>query len=219
MKKVTASLFVMLCFVLPSASAHEGVTDLENLSKSETLWIYLQSGFSHIIPLGLDHILFIICLFLGSRNLHTLLLQATMFTIAHTLTLGLSMFKVVAFPSTIIEPIISASIVFMALQLLFGKSSQRGQLITIFFFGLVHGLGFAGALQEYGMPKDYFLSALLVFNLGVEFGQLSVIIMAYLLMGRWSKHWNGYRRWIVVPTSLCIAMVAGWWTLERLMMP
>lgn len=208
----------MLCCALPSASAHEGVTDLENLSKSETLWIYLQSGFSHIIPLGLDHILFIVCLFLGSRNLRTLLLQATMFTLAHTLTLGLSMFKVVDLPSTIIEPVISASIVFMALQLLFGKSSHRGQLITIFFFGLVHGLGFAGALQEYGMPKDYFLSALLVFNLGVEIGQLSVIIMAYLLIGWWSGKWKGYRRWIIVPSSFVIAIIAGWWTIERLVL-
>lgn len=208
----------ILCCRLSSASAHEGVTDLESLSKSETLWIYLQAGFSHIIPLGLDHILFIICLFLGSRNLRTLLLQATMFTIAHSLTLGLSMFKLFSLPSAIIEPIISLSIVFMALQLLMGKSSTRGQLITIFFFGLVHGLGFAGALQDYGMPKNYFLSALLVFNIGVELGQLSVIIMAYVLIGWWSGKWKGYRRWVIVPGALAIAMVAGWWTIERLVL-
>jgi hypothetical protein len=218
MKLKSACIFLLLAPLALSVYAHEGVTDLENLSRSETLWLYLQSGFNHIIPLGVDHILFILCLFLGSKNLRSLLIQATTFTIAHTVTLGLSMFSIVQLPSHIIEPVISASIVFMSLQLLFINSSARSKLATIFLFGLVHGLGFAGALQEYGMPKNNFLSSLVVFNLGVELGQISVIAIAYLLLGWWAGKWSGYRKWVVVPMSLVIALIAGWWTFERLVL-
>jgi HupE / UreJ protein len=216
MKLKSACIFLLLASLTLSVFAHEGVTDLENLTRSETLWLYLQSGFNHIIPLGMDHILFILCLFLGSRNLRSLLIQATTFTIAHTVTLGLSMFSIIQLPSHIIEPVISASIVFMSLQLLFVNSSTRSKLAIIFLFGLVHGLGFAGALQEYGMPKNHFFSSLVVFNLGVELGQISVIVIAYLFLGWWAGKWSGYRNWVVVPMSLVIALIAGWWTFERL---
>jgi HupE / UreJ protein len=216
MNSKSAFIFLLLTPLAFSVFAHEGVTDLENLSRSETVWLYLGSGFMHIIPLGMDHILFILCLFLGSRNLRSLLIQATTFTIAHTVTLGLSMFSIIQLPSHIIEPVISASIVFMSLQLLFVNSSTRSKLAIIFLFGLVHGLGFAGALQEYGMPKYNFLSSLIVFNLGVELGQISVIAIAYLLLGWWAGKWSGYHKWVIVPMSLIIALIAGWWTFERL---
>ena len=173
-------------------------------------------GFEHILPKGLDHILFVLCLFLLSTRLKPLLWQVTAFTVAHTLTLALSMYGVVSLPATIVEPLIAASIAYVAVENLFTSRLQPWRPAVVFLFGLLHGLGFAGVLQELGLPRDQFVVALVGFNVGVELGQLAVIGLAFLAVG-WFRSMPAYRVRVVIPASLLIAVVALYWTAERVM--
>jgi hypothetical protein len=177
---------------------------------------YAGLGFTHILPKGLDHILFVVGLFLLGTRLRALLLQVTLFTVAHSVTLGLSMLGLVSLPSAIVEPLIALSIAYVAVENLFTTelSAWRGALV--FVFGLLHGLGFAGVLGELGMPSGQFLIALAAFNVGVELGQLAVIALAMLAVGWWrASRLETYRRWVVVPVSLAIAVVGLYWTAVR----
>lgn len=182
----------------------------------ETVRQYIVLGFEHIVPKGLDHILFVLGLFLLSAAWRPLLLQVTMFTIAHSLTLGLSMYGVVALPSSIVEPLIALSITYVAVENLFTSELKPWRAALVFAFGLLHGLGFAGVLGELGLPRSQFVPALVAFNLGVEAGQLSVIALAFAAVGWWRRaEAASYRRWIVVPASLAIALVGAYWTVIR----
>lgn len=176
---------------------------------------YVGMGFRHIVPEGLDHILFVLGLFLLSRKTKDLLTQISCFTLAHSLTLGLSLYGVVRLPSSVVEPLIAASIVFVAVENLCTTEMKAWRPSVVFGFGLVHGLGFAGALQDAGLAKANFLTALLGFNAGVELGQLSVVAVAFLLVG-WFRSNPRYRPTIAIPASVAIAVVAMVWTLERL---
>jgi hypothetical protein len=140
----------------------------------------------------------------------------TAFTIAHSITLGLSMYRVIAVPPSIVEPLIAVSIAYVAIENVFMADLRAWRLALVFAFGLLHGMGFAGALGELGLPRADFLTALVGFNLGVEAGQLTVIALAFALVGwRWgSCSW--YRRVVVVPASLAIAVVAVYWTIARI---
>lgn len=181
-----------------------------------TAWRYLILGFEHILPLGLDHILFVLGLFLLNPALRPLLQQITTFTIAHSITLGLSMTGVFSLPGEIVEPIIALSIVFVAAENILVKNLHPWRLMVVFLFGLVHGLGFAGVLQELGVPREQFATALISFNVGVEFGQLAVIALALLVTG-WSLKRQWYRPRLAIPASVLIACVGAYWTAERLM--
>jgi len=173
-------------------------------------------GFTHILPKGLDHILFVVGLFLLGTRWRPLLLQVTLFTIAHSVTLGLSMLGVVSLPSSIVEPLIAFSIAYVAVENLFTTELSRWRGALVFLFGLLHGLGFAGVLGELGMPPGQFGLALVSFNVGVELGQLSVIALAALAVGWWRlSNLERYRRWVVVPVSLAIALVGLYWTATR----
>jgi len=183
-------------------------------STGETFERYLVLGFTHIVPLGIDHILFVLGLFLLSTHWRPLLYQVTAFTLAHTLTLGLSIYGIFSLPGSIVEPLIAASIVFIALENVLSAQLHPWRVAVVFVFGLLHGLGFAGVLGELGMPASQFLTALLSFNIGVELGQLAVIAGAFLLVLPWMRR-PGYRRLIVIPASLAIAAVGAWWTVER----
>lgn len=177
---------------------------------------YLWLGYTHILPKGLDHILFVLGLFLLSPRLKTLLLQVTAFTIAHSITLGLSMYGIVSLPSRVVEPLIAFSIAYVAIENLVTRELKPWRIALVFMFGLLHGLGFAGVLRELGLPRNEFLTALLTFNLGVEFGQLSVIGAAALAAGAFmTKPW--YRRAIVMPASCAIAAIGVYWTVTRLL--
>jgi hydrogenase/urease accessory protein HupE len=177
---------------------------------------YASLGFTHILPKGLDHILFVVGLFLLSTRWRPLLLQVTLFTIAHSVTLGLSMLGVVSLPSSIVEPLIALSIAYVAIENLFTTELSPWRGALVFLFGLLHGLGFAGVLGELGMPRGPFGLALVSFNVGVELGQLSVIALATLAVGWWRlSHRERYRRWVVVPVSLAIALVGLYWTATR----
>jgi len=187
----------------------------DQLSAFGAFVYYIPVGFEHIIPLGLDHILFVLGLFFLSAQLRPLLIQVSAFTLAHTVTLALAALGYVSAPGSIVEPLIAASIVFVALENVLSKGVSKWRPVVVFVFGLLHGLGFASVLGEYGIPEGNFIAALLGFNLGVEFGQLAVILAAFLLVGYWFGKREWYRRVIAVPASIAIAAVGAFWFVER----
>ncbi len=175
---------------------------------------YLVLGYTHILPRGLDHILFVIGLFLLRARLRPVLAQVTTFTVAHSLTLGLSLYGVVSLPSRIIEPLIALSIAYVAVENIRTERLTAWRIAMVFMFGLLHGLGFAGVLTNLHLAPAELVTALLGFNLGVEAGQLTVIAGAALLVGWWrGRLW--YRSRVVVPVSLAIAGVGIYWTVTR----
>lgn len=185
-----------------------------------TVWTrlreYLALGYTHILPKGLDHILFVVGLFLLRARLRPVLVQVTTFTVAHSMTLGLSLYGVVSLPSSIVEPLIALSIVYVALENLRTEALTSWRVALVFMFGLLHGMGFAGVLTGLQLPRADFAVALAGFNLGVEAGQLTVIAGAALVVGWWRQRaW--YHRRVVVPASLAIAAVGLYWTVTRLL--
>jgi len=181
-----------------------------------TAWQYTVLGITHIIPKGLDHILFVIGIFLLSMKWRPLLFQVTAFTIAHSITLGLAMFGVLRLSPSIVEPLIALSIAYVGIENVFFNSLKPWRIVVIFAFGLLHGMGFAGVLTEIGLPRSDFVTALITFNVGVELGQLSVIVLAYGLVGVWFHRKTWYRQRVIVPASAAIALVGLYWTFERI---
>lgn len=212
----TAGIVLLLLFISQPLWAHVVVGELEKMSKSSAALVYLGLGYKHILPLGFDHILFILSLFLLSPKLKPVLFQATAFTIAHSVTLGLAMYHVFTPPAKIVEPVIALSILYVALENVFSPKLKPSRIAVVFLFGLVHGMGFAGALGHLGLPKDSYLICLVMFNAGVELGQITVILTAYFLMARWFGDKPYYRKRIVIPLSIIIAVIAGYWTVQRL---
>ncbi|MEM8732542.1 MAG: HupE/UreJ family protein [Pseudomonadota bacterium] len=176
---------------------------------------YIPVGFEHIVPLGLDHILFVLGLFFLGTAWRTLLWQVSAFTLAHTVTLALGALGWVRVPPSIVEPLIAASIVYVAVENIFLGHLTRWRTLVIFAFGLLHGLGFASVLGEFGLPRGQFFPALIGFNVGVEFGQLAVIAAAFLCVGLWFGQKAWYHARIAVPASAVIAAVGAWWFIER----
>ena len=176
---------------------------------------FLRSGFVHVLPHGLDHILFVLGLFLLSRSWRPVITQVTAFTLAHSLTLALAAAGWVHAPESVVEPIIALSIACLALENLFRPRYTRWRLLVVFIFGAVHGLGFAGGLADKPIPADSFLAALTGFNLGVEGAQLAVIALAFAATC-WVRDEERYRRWVVVPASVGIALAGLWWAVERI---
>ncbi len=200
-------------------------SDPENQSKgggcaSQTSWWqtlvnYIAVGFEHIVPKGLDHILFVVGLFLLSTQLRPLLIQITSFTLAHSVTLALGIFGVISVSPAIVEPLIAASIVYVCIENIFSEKLSRLRPILVFLFGLLHGLGFATVLTEFGLSEGNYVSGLIGFNIGVELGQLAVIAACFITFGYWfgKKDWYHYR--ITIPASLVIALIAVYWFVER----
>jgi len=195
--------------------AHAIAGELEKMSKTDAAILYMVLGYKHILPLGLDHILFVLSLFLLSPKLKPVLWQATAFTIAHSVTLGLALYNVIKIPSAIIEPLIALSIMYVALENIFSPRLKTSRIGVVFIFGLVHGLGFAGALGQLGLPQNAYLLSLIMFNVGVELGQLTVILLAFFLLAKWFGNKPYYRKAIVIPLSAIIALVAAFWTVQR----
>lgn len=183
---------------------------------SEVVPEYIGIGFDHIVPVGVDHILFILGIFLLSARFKPLLWQVTMFTIAHTITLGLSMSGWLSMPERIVEPLIALSIAYVGIENLFAHRLKQSRLVLVFLFGLLHGMGFAQALSDFGMPDHAFLTALISFNIGVEFGQLAVLAAAFLTIGLWFRSKDWYYKAVVVPASLSIGVVGLIWFVDRL---
>jgi hypothetical protein len=191
---------------------------------------YIPVGFDHILPKGLDHILFVLGLFLLSTHLGPLLWQISAFTLAHTMTLALGALGLVSVPGSIVEPLIAASIVYVAVENIFARGLTRWRPVVVFGFGLLHGLGFASVLGEFGLPEAQFIPALIGFNVGVELGQLTVIAMAALILWLGCRAASAarltgveelvaeypvmFRAWSVTG-SLIIAGIAIYWVIER----
>ncbi len=163
----------------PQALLDAGHTDVVLTAAAPSLVLalrqYLATGVEHIF-LGYDHVAFLVAVVLWATRLWPVIKIVTAFTIAHSITLSLAALDVVVIPSEIVEPAIAASIVFVALENFFSRNVDRRWIVT-FVFGLVHGFGFAGALQEFGLPRGAIVPALATFNIGVEIGQIAIVLI------------------------------------------
>ncbi len=211
-----AGLVILFLLMSNALFAHTVVGELEKMSGKDAALLYLEVGYIHILPLGLDHILFVLSLYLLSPKLKLVLWQATAFTVAHSVSLGLSSYNLIITPENIVEPLIALSIMYVALENIFSPKLKKSRIGVVFLFGLVHGMGFASALGQLGLPRDSYLTSILMFNLGVELGQLTVILSAFILFGKWFGNKVWYRKRIVIPLSVLITIIAGFWTVQRL---
>ncbi len=193
---------------------------------------YFALGVEHIL-LGIDHLLFVLALLLITRGTWRLIKTVTAFTVAHSVTLALAALGVVHVPQAPVEAIIALSIVFVAAEILRARRgvhgiTARAPWVVAFVFGLLHGFGFAGALSETGLPANHIPLALLLFNLGVEAGQLLFIaaVLGLLALGQraamWSRNRPGFstnRLWDsatpTLVTAYAIGSVAMFWVIER----
>jgi hypothetical protein len=215
-KFLFAAYCATLLLLIPVlASAHTVNYALSNAPTNDVIWYYLKLGFTHIIPSGLDHILFVAGLCLLSNKIKVILWQATAFTVAHSITLAMSMKNIIVAPPAVVEPIIALSILFVAIENLLLTELKPWRVILVFLFGLVHGMGFASSLNEIGLPENKFLTSILSFNVGVEFGQIAVIVAMFSLIVLPLGKRTVYRKAIVYPLSILIGITAFYWTIER----
>ena len=183
-------------------------------STVDTVGVYTLLGFQHIVPLGLDHVAFILGLFLLGGRWSQLLALVSCFTVAHTVTLGVSTLGIATLPAAVVEPLIAVSIVYVAAEVLFGRGAASLRLSVVFLFGLLHGFGFASVLGDLGLPANQFVLALLSFNIGVELGQLAVLLAAFLSLGLFrNRSWYG--PCMAQPAAVLIAGLGCYWLLER----
>jgi uncharacterized membrane protein len=208
-------IVLLLLGCLPAA-AHTANIAMERAPAGTMILYYIGLGIEHIVPGGLDHILFVVALCLLNNRLKTILWQATAFTLAHSITLALSAKGVINLPPALVEPLIALSIVFVAVENVMVRELKFWRIGVVFLFGLIHGMGFAAALDEIGLPRNRFLTSIISFNLGVELGQLLVIAFVYALLIRPFGKQRNYRKWAVNPLSLAIGLIAAYWTVTRM---
>ncbi len=208
---------LLLVLILPwdGVSAHTINYALEKAPLNHVIWYYFKLGVSHIVPAGSDHILFVVGLCLLSTKIKTILWQATAFTVAHSITLALSMKSIIIAPSAIVEPIIALSILFVAVENILLNELKPWRILVVFMFGLIHGMGFASALNDIGLPRNKFYTSILSFNAGVETGQIIIIlgVFLFIIIPFGKQVW--YKKFIVYPLSVIIALIAAYWTVER----
>jgi hypothetical protein len=178
---------------------------------------FVAAGIEHIF-LGYDHVAFLIAVILWGQRLWPLIKVVTAFTVAHSLTLTLAVLDVVRLPPSIVEPLIAATIVYVAAENFFVRDISKRWRAT-FVLGLVHGFGFAGALREYGLPQGALLPALAAFNIGVEIGQVAIVALIFPLL-LWSDRLGGAaekgRSVALVYTFSAVILVLGlYWLIER----
>ena len=190
----------------------EGVTSQSGISVFVN---YIVIGFAHILPKGLDHILFVVGLFLLSAQMRPLLWQVSAFTLAHTFSLAMGMYGIVQVPANIVEPLIAASIVYVAVENIILSGLSPWRPFIVFGFGLLHGLGFASVLAEVGIARSQFVTGLIGFNVGVELGQLAVIAACFALFGFWFRNKSWYRQIVTIPLSVGVAAIGAYWFFER----
>jgi hypothetical protein len=182
---------------------------------------FVRLGFEHILPGGIDHVLFVAGLVLGSARRHRqILLSVTLFTLAHTLTLALAHFQIVCLPAGLVEPLIALSIVALGVDNLRRRPeiAERRLLArhaVVFGFGLIHGLGFANALAELAFDPAQAVLALFSFNLGVELGQIVVVALLGLVL-HLIRERHSLERYATVAGSAIIALSGSFLVFERL---
>jgi hypothetical protein len=212
------ALSLILVFLLLQSTvvfAHTINYALEKAPTGDVILFYLKLGFTHILPEGFDHILFVVGLCLLTNKFKAILWQATAFTVAHSITLALSMKNIIVAPSAIVEPVIALSILFVAIENLLLTELKPWRILLVFVFGLIHGLGFASSLNEIGLPRNKFFTSILSFNVGVELGQITVILAIFLLIVLPFGNKINYRKQVVFPLSIIIALIAFYWTIQR----
>ena len=206
-----------ICFLLSAAqvNAHTINYALDKAPAGNVFWYYLKLGYMHILPNGFDHILFVTGLCLLSTKISTILWQATAFTVAHSITLALSMKNIIVAPSAVVEPIIALSILFIAVENMLITKLSPWRILLVFMFGLIHGLGFASALNEIGLPSNKFFLSIFSFNVGVELGQITIIVTTFALIIIPFRNIKNYKKRVVYPLSIIIATIALYWTIQR----
>ena len=198
-----------------AALKRQRIRRLSAMSWSKKMYIFIKAGFEHIIPQGLDHILFVLGLFFSTLKIRSLILQVTAFTFAHSITLALAALGFVKLQLSVVEPLIFLSIVWVAFENTFFKKTTKWRPLVVFTFGLLHGLGFATLLTEYGLPKDNFISLLLAFNVGVEFGQFAVLLAAFIVV-RLIYLKTKYKNQLKIPASILIGCTGLFWFIESI---
>ena len=183
---------------------------------SELAIRYLQLGFTHVLPAGADHIVFILCLYLPAPSFKEALIRCSIFTLAHSCSLALAASGYIPRHPAVTEPLIALSIAITAIQNIVKEESGGNQWLLIGLFGFLHGMGFAGALLDSGIAATGFIPSLLFFNLGVEAAQLTVILLAYLLVVKWCNEKPWYKKRVLYPFSILAAILAMWWVVTRI---
>ncbi len=189
---------------------------LKSKKEKRASWLsFVWIGFKHILPFGLDHILFVIGLFLFSRRWRVLSMQTLTFTVAHSIALALVLLNFLSLSSNIVEPLIALSIVFIVFENLCLKTQMKYRLIVVFLFGLLHGMGFAFVLENLRVDSSLFLMSLISFNVGLELGQI-VIVLSMLLLTYSIYKKSYYHKVILVPLNLIIGSMGLYWLIDRL---
>ncbi|MFN8360159.1 MAG: HupE/UreJ family protein [Candidatus Kapaibacterium sp.] len=185
---------------------------------AELILRYLHLGFTHVLPLGYDHILFMLSIFFLTSRLQSVIVQCSVFTLAHSIALAVTALGYVSPPASVIEPLIAFSILVTAVENILHSRVCAWRLVIIFLFGLVHGMGFAGALLDIGLPEAHFFTALMSFNVGVEIAQLTVILAVYYGLTTWCADKEWYRERIVYPLSSAIGCCAMYLLFQRIVL-
>lgn len=201
---------------LPSPSPQHPDSSLqEGTSRFGIFARFTKLGFTHIIPSGLDHCLFVLGLFLLSPRAKPVLWQITSFTVAHTVTLTLTSLNIIGLPAAIVEPAIALSVAFIGVENLLTKKVQPWRPAVAFLFGLLHGMGVATAFTERSFPEGQLVQSLAAFTVGVEGGHITVLVAAFALLG-WTRNRPWYRTRVAIPASLAIAAIATVWFVQRI---
>lgn len=197
--------------------AFKGVeqSQVTNLTTIQRVEKYLVSGFLHIVPMGLDHIVFIVALFLSTTIFTRLFWQVTVFTLAHTITLALATVWGISLAASIVEPLIALSIIYVAIENIRTEENSKWRYLVTFIFGLLHGFGFAFVLSEFGLSNNNLAVSLVSFNIGVELGQLFVIAVLLAIFYKWSRL-PSYRAFVQLPLSVIVGFLGLFWLLERI---
>lgn len=182
------------------------------------IWNFLVLGVQHILE-GIDHVLFVLSLLLVFVSVRHIGKLVTAFTIAHSITFILAGFGLIVLSPRVVEPLIALSIAYMAISTVFFSGHKwlggtKNKVSGVFFFGLFHGLGFAGLLGDFAIPKDNFLPSLISFNVGIEIGQFIILALAvpYILLLK-NKAW--YPAFVKV-SAVLISQIACIWMIERI---
>ena len=177
---------------------------------------FIAEGVRHIV-IGPDHVLFLVALMLLGGSLLRLVTIVSAFTVAHSVTLSLAVLGVVSPPSGLVEPAIALSIVYVgADNLLVERSSRDVRVWIAFAFGLIHGFGFASVLRELGLPSQALGWSLAAFNLGVELGQIAIVVVVASIVSAVRRHSTGLARWVTVGGSVAVMAAGTFWFIDRI---
>ena len=204
---------------LPSGGTSQAFTldRASDVALTSVITKYIHSGIIHIVPAGLDHILFVIGLLAYGLSGRGLIFQISLFTVAHTITLASASLGLISVPGSIVEPLIALSIAWIGIENIIKKSGRVAvsRSAVVFAFGLLHGLGFASVLADFGLPQSTFIVALVSFNLGVEIGQLIIVIPIFFLLRTLKLREPQFRRGFQIPVSAVISAIGIFWFFER----